>query len=102
MAADGSKPKARKTLKYLGATFLKTEQCKGCGFCIQFCPSGALDFSEEFNRKGYHYPVMVHDDKCNGCDLCGLYCPDFAFFAKRYLNPAHPAAAKQKANQKEE
>jgi 2-oxoglutarate ferredoxin oxidoreductase subunit delta len=94
MAADAKSPKAKKAPKYLGATFLKTELCKGCGFCIEFCPPGALEFSSEFNEKGYHYPVMVHDEKCNGCDLCGLYCPDFAFFAVKYQNPAYEGAAK--------
>ena len=96
MAANGSRAKAKKPPKYRGVTFLKTEQCKGCGFCIEFCPTGALDFSTEFNKKGYHYPVMVHDESCNGCDLCGLYCPDFAFFAKRYVNPAYQAWAAEK------
>lgn len=93
MAADAKSPKAKKAPKYLGATFLKTELCKGCGFCIEFCPPGALEFSTEFNQKGYHYPVMAHDEKCNGCDLCGLYCPDFAFFAVKYQNPAYKPPA---------
>lgn len=87
-AAEESPKKAKKIPKYLGTVFLKKELCKGCGFCIEFCPTEVLEFSDEFNQKGYHYPVMVKEEDCTGCDLCGLYCPDFAFFAVRYKNPA--------------
>jgi len=95
MAADAKAPK--KAPKYLGATFINAELCKGCGFCIEFCPTKALEFSREFNSKGYHYPVLAHEESCNGCDLCGLYCPDFSVFGVRYLNPAHPEAAQMRA-----
>ena len=95
MAADTKSPK-NKTPKYLGALFIKAELCKGCGFCIDLCPSAALAFSREYNRKGYHYPVLASEIQCNGCDLCGLYCPDFSIFAVRYLNPAHEEGAAKK------
>jgi 2-oxoglutarate ferredoxin oxidoreductase subunit delta len=39
-----------------------------------------LEFSVEFNSKGYHPPRAVNPDACTGCDLCGIYCPDFAIF----------------------
>ncbi|MCL1894007.1 MAG: 4Fe-4S dicluster domain-containing protein [Holophagaceae bacterium] len=67
-----------------GTIFVKAEICKGCSFCIDFCPTKAIGFSNEFNQKGYHYPVLVYEEKCTGCDLCGLYCPDFAIFGVRY------------------
>ncbi|MBI4645319.1 MAG: ferredoxin family protein [Bacteroidia bacterium] len=66
-----------------GIVVIYPEKCKGCGFCIEFCPSHVLDFSKEFNSKGYHYPVDIATDDCSGCDLCGLYCPDFAIFGNR-------------------
>lgn len=96
MADEKASPKKKKTPKYLGVTFVKEELCKGCGFCIEFCPTVALDFSHEFNKKGYHYPILAHEELCNGCDLCGLYCPDFAIFGVRYHNPAYVAPAKKK------
>ncbi len=67
-----------------GTVFVKGELCKGCSYCIDFCPTGALGFSKEFNHKGYHYPILVQPEKCTGCDLCGLYCPDFAIFGERF------------------
>jgi 2-oxoglutarate ferredoxin oxidoreductase subunit delta len=93
MAADAKSPKAGRVPKYLGVTFINAELCKGCGFCIEFCPTKALEFSREFNTKGYHYPLLAHAEQCNGCDLCGLYCPDFSIYGVRFVNPAHAAAA---------
>ena len=29
------------------------ERCKGCAFCIEFCPKKSIDLSEELNLKGY-------------------------------------------------
>jgi len=72
--------------KYRGEVHIDQERCKGCGFCIEFCPTKVLAFSREFNAKGYHPPVVVDIDKCMGCNLCGLYCPDFAIYAVRFEN----------------
>lgn len=69
--------------KIKGEVFIKKERCKGCGFCVKFCPSGVLAFSKEYNEKGYHFPEAVNPDACIGCNLCGLYCPDFAIFSVR-------------------
>jgi 2-oxoglutarate ferredoxin oxidoreductase subunit delta len=63
-----------------GMVTINIELCKGCGFCIEFCPAGVLEFSEEFNTKGYHPPRAAHPEVCTGCDMCGIYCPDFAVF----------------------
>ncbi len=70
----------KKKKKPQGLLTINIELCKGCGFCIEFCPSGALEFSDEFNSKGYHPPRVINAEACTGCDLCGMYCPDFAIF----------------------
>jgi len=57
--------------------------CKGCGFCIEFCPRDVLGWSEGFNGKGYHPPKVVAPERCTGCGLCGMYCPDFAIHGYR-------------------
>lgn len=67
-----------------GTVFVKAEVCKGCGYCIQFCPSRCLAFSRQYNAKGYHHPVLARPEDCTGCDLCGTYCPDFAIFGRRW------------------
>jgi 2-oxoglutarate ferredoxin oxidoreductase subunit delta len=63
-----------------GSVAITAERCKGCGFCVEFCPTDVLELSGAFNAKGYHPPHMIHADKCSGCNLCGMYCPDFAIF----------------------
>jgi len=69
--------------KFRGEVFINREVCKGCGFCVEFCPTKVLSLSSAYNAKGYHPPQVVALDKCSGCDLCGMYCPDFAIFGFR-------------------
>jgi 2-oxoglutarate ferredoxin oxidoreductase subunit delta len=66
-----------------GLTIINRERCKGCGFCVAFCPARNLQLSKGFNRKGYHYPEVVDPTLCKGCDLCGTLCPDFAIHGLR-------------------
>lgn len=101
MATEAPSPKAKKVTKFSGTTFIKQDLCKGCGFCIEFCPTNALDFSREYNQKGYHYPQLTREADCTGCDLCGLYCPDFAIFGIMYKNPNYVPPTKAAAKTKE-
>jgi 2-oxoglutarate ferredoxin oxidoreductase subunit delta len=68
-----------------GFVVVNNERCKGCGFCVEFCPTKVLALSSAFNSKGYHAPYMVSAEKCSGCDLCGMYCPDFAIFGAKFV-----------------
>jgi len=70
-AARRKRPKAR--------LVIEPEACKGCGFCVEFCPTGALELSSEFNRKGYHPPEVIEHD-CVYCEMCELICPEFAVY----------------------
>ncbi len=65
-----------------GRIFVIKNRCKGCGFCIEFCPRGVLEFSDEFNVKGYHPPEVAHPERCVNCGLCTLLCPEFAIFSE--------------------
>ncbi len=77
--ADSSKsrPKVR------GRMTVIRDRCKGCGYCVAFCPTGTLEMSTEFNVKGYHFPRIADGRDCTGCDLCGMFCPDFAIHGVR-------------------
>lgn len=59
---------------------LLKDQCKGCGYCIEFCPRKVLEESEEINARGVHPPKIVDETKCLMCGFCTDVCPDFAIF----------------------
>ncbi len=63
-----------------GEVHILPERCKGCHFCVEFCPKDVLDESEAFNSKGYHPPEVVRPEACVGCRLCELLCPEFAIY----------------------
>jgi len=69
-----------------GRVAITIERCKGCEYCVEFCPMKVLAMSSKFNSKGYHYPEIVDQARCSGCDLCGMYCPDFAIVGWRIPN----------------
>jgi len=78
--SDSNQPPEQKRK---GTVFINDDRCKGCSYCVAFCPTGALSMGGRLNRKGYHLPELSNPDKCNGCDMCGMYCPDFAIFGVR-------------------
>jgi 2-oxoglutarate ferredoxin oxidoreductase subunit delta len=71
---------AEKTARVNGSVVVAVERCKGCGFCVEFCPTKALKLSDQYNAKGYHPPMLISQDLCSGCNMCGLLCPDFAIY----------------------
>lgn len=63
-----------------GRVVILADRCKGCGFCVEYCPKDVLEMSQAFNRKGYHPPEVVHEGVCVNCNLCEMICPDFAIY----------------------
>lgn len=64
-----------------GAVHIIDDRCKGCGYCIAFCPMKLLQSSDRFNRKGYHPPVPVRPEDCVNCHYCEIICPEFAIYS---------------------
>ncbi len=73
-----------------GEVRIIVERCKGCGFCVEYCPKDVLVLSEDFNRKGYHFPQVVKNGECVNCNLCEMICPDFAIFSVPLINGELP------------
>ncbi len=48
--------------------------CKGCGLCVEFCPTHVLEQAESGTV------VIAHPEACIACRWCEQHCPDFAIF----------------------
>ena len=77
----------------IGIVHILEDRCKGCGFCIEFCPTQVLEFSTRFNTKGYHPPVVVKPDGCVNCHYCEIICPEFAIYSVEDPTTSQQAAA---------
>ncbi len=45
-----------------------TEECTGCGICIDTCPNEVFDLDDDLAKP-------VNEDKCDGCGTCAEECP---------------------------
>ncbi len=64
-----------------GKVVIIVDRCKGCEFCVEFCPRGVLRMSSDFNAKGYHPPEVADESRCVNCHFCEILCPEFAIFS---------------------
>lgn len=64
-------------------TFL-TDNCKGCGLCVDACPKGVLAIAtDEINKKGHHPVKAAHPEACIACAFCATMCPDCIITVER-------------------
>lgn len=68
------------TAKRGGAFLVEIEEkfCKGCGFCVKYCPKGVLALQKERSRKGYFPAKAAAPGNCIGCLSCTAVCPEAA------------------------
>jgi 2-oxoglutarate ferredoxin oxidoreductase subunit delta len=66
----------------LGRVHVITERCKQCDFCVTYCPTDVLVYSDEINAKGYHFPIVApgKESACVHCRFCDLICPELAIY----------------------
>lgn len=70
----------RSNVKKSLAIMVNVDWCKGCGFCVAFCPASVLEPSPSVNMKGAHFPVVVSPDDCTVCRRCEHTCPDLSIY----------------------
>jgi len=76
-----------------GRVDLDSDECKGCGLCVEACPPKVLRLATHMNRYGYH-PVMYGGEGCTGCGICFFACPEpGAIVVWRLAAEARPVAA---------
>jgi len=76
-----------------GRVHVIAERCKECNFCINYCPTDVLVYSEDINAKGYHYPIVAEgkESECVHCRFCDLICPELAIFTTEVGDEEAPA-----------
>ena len=52
-----------------------TNECKGCGLCIEACPLHLISMSEGLNHYGYRTAGYVGKG-CTACGICSMCCPE--------------------------
>ena len=57
--------------------------CKGCSFCVKFCPKNILELGKERSKKGFFYPHLTDSEKCISCGICATVCPEGAIELKK-------------------
>jgi len=58
-----------------GQLRIETDECKGCGLCIEACPPKVIRLSEKLNAQGYR-TALYAGEGCTGCGICFLACPE--------------------------
>jgi NAD-dependent dihydropyrimidine dehydrogenase PreA subunit len=58
-----------------GQMRVDVDECKGCGFCVEACPSKVITINERLNHYGYRTAEYAGAG-CTGCGLCFMVCPE--------------------------
>ena len=58
-----------------GLLRVNTDECKGCGLCVEACPRKVISLSERLNHYGYRTATYAGTG-CNGCGICFMACPE--------------------------
>jgi NAD-dependent dihydropyrimidine dehydrogenase PreA subunit len=58
-----------------GSVTIDTEECKGCGLCVESCPPKCLELETGLNQYGVH-PAHYKGEGCTGCGICFYCCPE--------------------------
>ncbi len=75
-----------------GKVTIDTEECKGCGICVDACPPKCLLLLAELNAYAIR-PAHYTGEDCTGCGICFYVCPEpgaitvFRLMVAKAVNP---------------
>lgn len=58
-----------------GKITINSEECKGCGLCLESCPPKCIEFAPQLSHRGVH-PARYTGKDCTGCGICFYCCPE--------------------------
>jgi NAD-dependent dihydropyrimidine dehydrogenase PreA subunit len=58
-----------------GLLRVNTDECKGCGLCVEACAQKVIRLSDRLNHYGYRTATYAGAG-CNGCGICFMACPE--------------------------
>lgn len=61
-----------------GIFSVSPDLCKGCGLCIEKCPSQVIDWAMKTGVYGTFIVKAKRIERCTACRICALVCPDAA------------------------
>ena len=76
-----------------GSLRIDTDECKGCGLCVEACPPRVIYLSDHLNQYGYRTATYA-ETGCTGCGICFLACPEPGAITVLRLAHTPPSAAK--------
>jgi len=69
------------------------ENCKGCGLCTSYCPTGALRLDKDSGT----YTHLFQSGRCIDCRICEVFCPSEAISRSRRQTPTPFAVSSVRA-----
>lgn len=52
-----------------------TEECTGCGICVDFCPENCILLIDRKEKTKFKKIANIDYDYCKGCLICANECP---------------------------
>jgi heterodisulfide reductase subunit A-like polyferredoxin len=75
----------RELVKSPAISFVVDENCDGCAYCIDPCPSKAITLIEYILENGsVKKTVEVNEAICRGCGVCMATCPKKGIYIKHF------------------
>ena len=71
-------------IKSPAIAFVVDENCDGCAYCIEPCPTHAITLIEYMKEGVIKKTVDINEAICKGCGICMATCPKKGVFIRHY------------------